>query len=287
MLEQLLAEVPPGVERADVLFALASTSPRQHPELIALCDEALAEAAGDDARSARILASRGFVHLLAADVPRPLADARAALEKAERAGDPALLAVAIARVGQAETWAAEITPGLLERGVEIEERLGLELEYHESPRVALARLLMRLGELDRAARDLRGAGGEGGGAGRRRHPGTVLWPLSMLEWLAGRWQRALEHAAVAEELAEQTRPPARSRLDGTGRRRSSRPTSASSRRRAPRPRKASRTRRRCSYEFFAHHEHSVFSAVSSSRSATSRRPAATCASFPGGCSRAV
>ena len=43
MLEQLLAEVPSGVERADVLFELASTAEATIPTLIELCDEALAE----------------------------------------------------------------------------------------------------------------------------------------------------------------------------------------------------------------------------------------------------
>ena len=38
--------------------------------------------------------------------------------------------------------------------MEIEERLGLVLEYRASPRVCLARLLMRQGEIDRAARSL-------------------------------------------------------------------------------------------------------------------------------------
>ena len=57
---------------------------------------------------------------------RGLADARAALEQAERVGDPRLLAAAISRVGLAETYAAEVTPGILERGVELEESLGLE-----------------------------------------------------------------------------------------------------------------------------------------------------------------
>ena len=47
-------------------------------------------------------------------------------------------------------WASEITPGLLERGAEIEERLGLSLEHVESPRWWLTRLLMRQGELDRS-----------------------------------------------------------------------------------------------------------------------------------------
>ena len=32
---------------------------------------------------------------------------------------------------------------------------------------------------------------------------NILWSLSMLEWLAGRLQRALEHAKAAYELGEQ------------------------------------------------------------------------------------
>ena len=32
----------------------------------------------------------------------------------------------------------------------------------------------------------------------------ALWPLAMLEWLVGRWPRALEHAAAAAELTAQT-----------------------------------------------------------------------------------
>ncbi len=55
-------------------------------------------------------------------------------------GDPRLLAVLIARVGIAENRTAEFTQGLLERGAEIEERLGLAGEYFQSARYALARL---------------------------------------------------------------------------------------------------------------------------------------------------
>ena len=105
-------------------------------------------------RSARILAFRSFARMFTGDVPRALLDARAALETAERAGDPTLVAVTIARVGQAETYAADLTPGLLERGVEIEDRLGLALEYYESPRVALARLQLRRGQIERAHSNL-------------------------------------------------------------------------------------------------------------------------------------
>src|SRR5262249_10601523 len=109
--------------------------------------------------------------------------------------------------------AAEVTPGLLERGAEIEEKLGFELEYHNSPRVSLARLLIQRGELDDAraifeevATSMATRGDEG--------RGQILWELSFLEWLAGRWQSALEHITVAQALAEQTQGPAYRAING-------------------------------------------------------------------------
>ena len=149
MLDQLLTEVPFGVERADILFGLAVTFRTKSAEMNELFEEAVAEAVGDDARSARILALRSLFRLLAVDVRGALTDAHAALERAERVGDPGLLAAAIGEGGNAESWGAEITPGLLERGAALEDSFGLELEFNESPGVWLGRQLMRRGEIDR------------------------------------------------------------------------------------------------------------------------------------------
>ena len=125
LLEQLREEAPPGADRADVLLALALTFTADRPSAIALLNEALLDAQGDDSRAARILTYRAVFDLAGVDVRAALDAARAALEKVERAGDEAGLAVAIARLGTGEMYAGEITPGLLERGVAIEERLGL------------------------------------------------------------------------------------------------------------------------------------------------------------------
>jgi hypothetical protein len=108
MLEQLLCEVPHGLERADVLYELASTLAADPGATIELLTEALAEAAGDDTRLARILGYRGWIRVFQADIRGALADARAALEKAELVGDPALIAteighLATARDGPANT----------------------------------------------------------------------------------------------------------------------------------------------------------------------------------------
>jgi AAA ATPase domain len=139
ILERLLGEVPGGPERADVLFGLASVRRGDLTTITALCAAALDEASGDDARCAEITAFLSWMRLLEGNVPDALRQARAALGRAERVHDPMLLARAIARVAMAESWALEITPGLVERGVAIEETLAQPLEFHESPTIALAR----------------------------------------------------------------------------------------------------------------------------------------------------
>ena len=204
MLEHLRVDVPPGPERADVLFELASALSADPETMIELCEEALGEVADDDARCARILSTRTWARLFAADANAALVDARAALARAERTGDPTLLAVALCSVGQAEMWAADVTPGLLERGADIEERHGLVLEHMESPRAALARLLMRRGEIERARAIYEEIEAKAAVRGDERSHVLALWLLGMLEWLAGRWQRALLYGAAADELAEQT-----------------------------------------------------------------------------------
>ena len=144
------------------------------------------------------------VRIWATDVRRGLADARAALERAERVGDPRLVAAAIARVGLAETYAAEVTPGILERGVELEERLGLDLENWQSPRYEYSRRLISTGEIERpraVLEDLAEAAETRGDEGTKM---MCLWMLGQLEWLAGHWPRALEHAIEAYELTDQT-----------------------------------------------------------------------------------
>jgi DNA-binding CsgD family transcriptional regulator len=207
MLEQLRAEAAPGSERADVLFALATLQRFDAATLIALYNEALAEAEGDDARCARLLANRTWARLYAFDIRAALADARSALGRAERVGDPELLAITIARLGHCEQWAGETTPGLLERGVAIEEKRGLALRHQESPRFVLGRLLLKRGELDSVRGILEALGAVATARGDEQTRAACLWCLSLVEWLAGRWQQALGHADAAAELTEQTQNP--------------------------------------------------------------------------------
>jgi ATP/maltotriose-dependent transcriptional regulator MalT len=204
MLELLLAEAPPGIERADVLLELASTERRDNETMIALCGEALFEVADDDMRSSRILTFRAGCRLRAGDTRGGLSDAREALERAERFDDPALTAAAIGRLGIAEAWAGENTPGLLERGAEIEKRLGLALIYYDSPRYPLVRRLARIGETDHARALLEDMESEASARGDDVSRAQIIWWLSLVEWLEGHLRRALDQAAAAYEIAEQT-----------------------------------------------------------------------------------
>ena len=150
ILEALRDAAEPGPERADVLAELAENSFKNPSVVVSLCNDALIEAAGDDRRSARLLAHRSLHHMTQGNVAAALADGRAALELAERLDDPALIAVAIAHISHAETRSVETTRLLLDRGVQIERAHHLALEFLDSPRRALARQQMRMGEVEQA-----------------------------------------------------------------------------------------------------------------------------------------
>ena len=207
LLEELLAELPSGIERADVLLELATTRKDDLPKMVALCDEALAAAIEDDARCTRILAYRSWAYLFEADIDAALRDARAALRTAEQVGDPVLLTVTIAQAATVEGRAADITPGLLERGLELEDSLGIRLEYNQSPRVALARRLIGTAELDRARAVLEELESEAATWGSEELRGVLLRSLGRVDWLAGRWETALERTAQALELWDQMEAP--------------------------------------------------------------------------------
>jgi DNA-binding CsgD family transcriptional regulator len=217
IMEQLLAEVPSGAERSDALFQLAVVRrPQELPAILACFEDALVEAADDDRRAARILATRSG-YRLRHDPRGALADARAGLEKAERLEQkpipqrllryemlaPAwLLAWAIARLARVETRTLDITPGLLERGMALEAQLtvGSNLTFSNSSTAAYAHRLIFRDDPDRARAILEGKLAELTSEPLRA---SAELDLLVLEWLCGNWRQALDHAAEARELAEQ------------------------------------------------------------------------------------
>ena len=205
MFEQLLTEVPPGDERADIILGILLTEEPDTRAMIELCGDALAEVPADDARAARILSLRSGALLRTGEAAHAvLSDAREAFRRAERAGDSALVVTTIARLGIAEAWAGEATSGLLERGVEIERRLGLQHTYFDSARYSLSRQLVQTGNTTGARAVLDELEREAAARGDEASRTQFIWWLSVVEWLDGRLQRALDHADAASELARQT-----------------------------------------------------------------------------------
>ena len=205
ILDELLAETPPGPHRADALFALAQTRQADLPTIVRWCESALGEAHDDHRRAAEILTFMSWIRLLEGRVHNALTHARAALQEAKLADDEELLARAIARVAMAETWTLSVTPGLLEQGLQIELRLPRPLEFHESPRITLARRLMCRADFDGARALLEEADDRATATGDEGTHAHVLFHRCQVEWYTGRWELADRLAGTALELADQLR----------------------------------------------------------------------------------
>lgn len=204
ILDQLRGEVPQGAERADVLYALATIMRADPPTRAALCQEALAEVDGDDERCAEILGFLSMSQVRMGEIEAALASARAGLERAERTADERRLAVALARAGLAECQALDVTPGLLERGMEIERRLEGHLLFLDSPRFVYGAFMQHYDRVDLARQAFEELDAAAGAVGDEATRGWVALDLISVERYAGRWQRSRKLLRTATEFAQQT-----------------------------------------------------------------------------------
>jgi hypothetical protein len=131
LLEQALASAPRGLGRARIAVQLALQLDSQ--DLAAerlLLAQALREAEGDPRLRAKIH-DRLSIYFQAGDGREARRHAHIAFGLAERVGDPALVAMTLARAFQADFWCGQgVDHALIGRGIALEERL---------PRLALAR----------------------------------------------------------------------------------------------------------------------------------------------------
>ncbi len=215
----------------------SSSSPSRRPKVFGV-DRALRRgtgaAVGDDTRSARILALRAGVRLLEAMRSGRWPTAEPPSTGRKLAGDPTVLAqLDLVRGPGGDATTAETTSGLLERGVEIEVAARVELEWNWSPSYVLGRRLMRFGETDRARVLFERVEAQAASRGDEVSPRDGALVVHAVEWLAGRWSLALEHAGAALRADRADAARARTSLGRDVRRRSSKRISVSSRRRAP------------------------------------------------------
>ncbi len=202
--DELTTELPPGVHRADALYARSILGRDDLPTRLRLGEQALDEAADDDGRSAQILGLVALMRWGLGDLAGGLRDARSGLARSERHGDQGVLAVGLARVGLLETWALDITPGLLERGVAVERGLSQPLLFMDSPAFMLTQRLYETDGLDRSRAMLEDMARLALERGDEHTRQWVVLQLVIVEWYAGRWRRAAEHGGTAREIAEQT-----------------------------------------------------------------------------------
>jgi DNA-binding CsgD family transcriptional regulator len=201
ILEEILPGVSHGGARADVLLLLARTRDDTDGQA-ELCRAALREAGDDPIRLARVHRRLAETAARGMDQRTALEHARAAVEAAERAGDASMLASSLAYVGLFETFLGEITPGLLERAVELEERAGYLPEY-ESPSMVMGYRLIHQDQFEDARAWLEMADARALVQDDFTSRLTIALHLAELEIGVGRWERAAEHAAEGYALADE------------------------------------------------------------------------------------
>lgn len=203
LLEELLAQLPHGGERADVLLGIAISREDDFAAAVELAELALREATEDPRRSAEIESFLGIAWIVRNHLARAGEHSRRALALAESHGDPPFVVKATAQVALLETWMGDVTPGLLERGLELERTLERRPDFFASPAAVLGRRLMYAGRLDEARTLFESAYDVAIDQGHELSRLALLLNLSELESRAGRWLAAAAHAAEGHELVEQ------------------------------------------------------------------------------------
>jgi DNA-binding NarL/FixJ family response regulator len=202
ILEDLVRELPPGGERVDVKLRLARTREDDIEAQRAILETALPEAEGDPRRLARVYRSMAEAAAVRGDQSAALAHARASITPAEASGDTRLLVSALAYVGLFETFLGTITPGLLERAVDLEPSVGY-LPAYESPSMVLGYRLLYLDRFAEAREHLLVAVSNSAAHDDASAHLTALLHLAELEVMTGDWERAAPLASDGLELAEQ------------------------------------------------------------------------------------
>jgi DNA-binding CsgD family transcriptional regulator len=187
-----------------VLLALAETRADDLPAALAASEEAVCEAHGDPSRLARAYMVLCSVLFNQGDLRGVLNHARNALAQAEQTGDRRLLVETIASVALWETLHGDVTAGLLERGLALEQDLAEQPTRYSSPGLIRALRLMYADRVDESREALEEQLARAEEHGEQAACGSCLIHLAELEWRAGRWVAALDRAEHALEVFEQS-----------------------------------------------------------------------------------
>jgi DNA-binding CsgD family transcriptional regulator len=209
LLEDVVARLPPGRERAVALTRLAWVTGfgRGFHVSVDLFRDALAEIGDDPA--ARIEIERGLawsIHEIG-DVAAAEPHARAALELAERLGEPGVLASTLADMAFYQTVLGRGVPtALIERALELEDTADEWRSVFGRIRTGWIHgmLLEWAGDLAAARSVLAALRDTVLARGDEHSLSYVASQLGRVECLAGDWELASHHAAESFEAAVQT-----------------------------------------------------------------------------------
>ncbi|HXJ63979.1 MAG TPA: AAA family ATPase, partial [Actinomycetota bacterium] len=201
-LEPLLGPDVPGPVRAAALLRTARLGEESPGRSLELCLQAIAGAGGDalEAEGHQLAAE---MTMLSGDIPHALEHARRAAELAERAGETGMLIESLGTLCHYETYVGRVTPGLLERAVEL-ERAAPRPSNNYSPREILGLRLMYADRLDEARLLLEASLDWTAEIGDELDRNSLLIHLTQLECRAGRLAEAADHAREAFAISEQT-----------------------------------------------------------------------------------
>jgi DNA-binding CsgD family transcriptional regulator len=200
--ERMLAEATPGPARAQTMYSVSFMSWNDVPRVKGLLEQALEEVGeNDDYIRGLILGDLAWVELKACAPRTAISWAHAAVQLADEVNHPFVRRNALAVLAMAEAMVGHDPGDLLARGISEEGMLA----YGEvgTPRTSLGRLQLWEGALD-AARDtflveldrFLEQGHESGSWEVRAY-------LAEVEFRAGRWRLAAEHALEAHEIVDE------------------------------------------------------------------------------------
>ena len=202
-LDRLLAQMPPGRDRAAVLMRLALVREDDVNAVVGICHQALTESGGDDQVDAEIHGVLSVVSLILGDVGRACASARSAVECAERLGTPESLAAALGHLGMMDTLAGERpSDEFWERAVALEREVDRSIE--QGPSQSRGLHLMYADRLDEARTSLEEAYRRAAAHGHDGSLMNVELFLTELECRAGQLQQAGRHADSLYQTVGQT-----------------------------------------------------------------------------------
>ncbi len=201
ILEPLLEQLPPGAERARVLRRLGESSGDDFERSERLLEQAFIEAESDPRLKAEIVMPRVMTAFLRHGPAAAVKLARDSAQVVEDSGDIVLLAMFLAELSFSELCADGLTPGVLERALELEQLVG-PLPTPTTPTLVEGLRLMYADEHEPAREALQRVRAAGVARGDEPTQDQALLFLAELACRAGDWGRADELAEAMLQAGE-------------------------------------------------------------------------------------